>query len=251
MDKDIFEAICGLLNLVVVKLPQLLLDHPAAADIIPLLRGLAICFDRNSAYHILHRNDKSPCLLLLADRQKYAKPLPCPTKHLGGLWFCLVRKMLVRDDNGCKCSRCKPLDSYCWLSVLLDYFGQTPYGNGYEKLMIVLTQPQKLQLDVIEALLLPFSNNIEFLTDKVAASFLEPCNRVLVFLVKSNLAGRETLTSIQQQLYTISNSVKRRINLLPKKLVEERTKTPSRGSTATVVVEIETLQKSAEPMTTR
>jgi hypothetical protein len=72
--------------------------------------------------------------------------------------------------------------SYPWLSYLLNYFGKSRYGNGYQQLLRVLSTPQKLAPAVLEVLLLVVSKAAEFLVDDVAEAFIEPVNRVLKYI---------------------------------------------------------------------
>ncbi|KAJ7514417.1 hypothetical protein O6H91_23G042900 [Diphasiastrum complanatum] len=181
---NIFEAVCRLMDLIVAKLPQLLSDDVNAdEDMLPLMRTLAIAFDKQSQYHLRHKDQTPPQLPLLPHPQKFAKPVSgTPVKQKTGDWYCSHRKGSVREIEGCECNRCKPPDVYGWISYLLNYFGQTPNGNGYQQLLKVLNKPQKLSPAVMEALLLPIAKIVEFITDEVANQFLEPCSKLLTFV---------------------------------------------------------------------
>lgn len=264
---NIFDALCRLIDLSVAKLSQLQHeDVSAMEDLLPILRSLSRGFDKQSQYHIKHKEQSRP----IGSLSKFARPIPgTPTTKKNGDWYCSTRKVSVREAEGCECSRCKPSDLYCWLSYLLNYFGQTPYGNGYQQLLRVLSHPQKLLPAILEALLQPISKAIEFLTDEVAEAFAEPCSRVLKYVAdrletdvdalsdKTKDGSFAALSSILKHLQIIiarNSSVERAVNtvsVVQRRMVERMLGFHSFNKQLSAVREINKLLENARAIASR
>ncbi|XP_024517294.1 probable ubiquitin carboxyl-terminal hydrolase FAF-X [Selaginella moellendorffii] len=184
---NIFDAVCKLMDLVSVKAPQLLLDDVGVDDdMLPLLRTLAIAFDKQCQFHLKHKEQGlPPSASSVSPPCNFARPMPgTPSRKASSNndWHCANRKGAAVRDESCDCNRCRPPDVYCWLAYLLNYFGHTAYGNGYQHLLRVLNYPQKLLPAVMEALLLPIARSTEFITDEVASHLGDPCSRILRYV---------------------------------------------------------------------
>ncbi|GBG68280.1 hypothetical protein CBR_g2828 [Chara braunii] len=179
---NIFDALLRLIDVVVVKLPQLFVaDVGTEDDVLPLLRSLSLGLDKSSQYHIKHKEQVLPDVATqLSDPERFARPIAgSPARTKNGDWYCTLRKAHVRTTDGCSCHRCRPPPNFCWLAYLLNYLGLGQYGNGYEVLLKVLQGLQRWQPAIMEALLQPIAKAAEFLVDDCAAMFLDPCRSVL------------------------------------------------------------------------
>lgn len=182
---NIFQAIRGLIDLVVLKLSQLRIsragDFAVMDDLLPLLQTLAIAFDKLCQFHLKHKETAVPTAMVASsEKSNYAKPLlGTPVRQKNGEWHCARRKIQVKEVEDCDCERCRPPNVYCLLAHLMNYFGYSPYGDGYKQLAEVVSAPQKLPPAIIEALLLLLERTVDFISDEGVQIFVEPCMVVL------------------------------------------------------------------------
>lgn len=193
VQEHIYGAVEHLLDLLVVKLPQLELEGGGAEDDLhPLLVCLSMAFDRQCEYHLKHKFDgaedylkkrKSNASLGIHEAGLSARPIVAsPEKTNNYDWFCQARADYVTEVNECECRACYPGVSHVLLSNLLNRFSATKYGDGYAEILKLLKKASQLPLLTIERLLEPLAFAVDLFTQSLLQKLAEPCRNLLDYI---------------------------------------------------------------------
>uniref|UniRef100_A0A061RL24 Ubiquitin carboxyl-terminal hydrolase 9/24 n=2 Tax=Tetraselmis sp. GSL018 TaxID=582737 RepID=A0A061RL24_9CHLO len=167
---NIFGAITSLIDLVVAKLVMLNQEKARGEvspetedDMVPLLRALALAFDKTCCFHEKHVQDAQMPLDDAWDGNLYAHPIAVADADM--------------EENERNAERCE--EGFFWLVALLNHMGTK---NGFDKLATALSQPERMSINLIKSLLLPISISVEFLSAATLQIFAQVCQRILGYV---------------------------------------------------------------------